>query len=98
MIKTEPFNGVQGVHSVGKRDELYPNQCVIGTTIVNVPLSFHTTSDEGRKQGAWGVLHDVVVVEKQEEKGVSCSHIEVQGKELFDLKITKRHIMSEIED
>lgn len=77
MIKIELFNGVQGVYSVGKRDELYFNQCVIGIIIVNVLFSFYIILDEGRKQGVWGVLYDVVVVEKQEEKGVFCLYIEV---------------------
>ena len=86
MIKAKLFDGVQSVNSVGKRDELDANKRVISTTVVNVPLCFKATSDEGGEQRTGRVLHNVVIVEKQKEKAVPCSHIKVRGKDLFDLK------------
>ena len=62
------------------------NKCVISTTVLNVPLCFKATSDEGREQRTRRVLYNVVIVEKQKEKVVPSSHIKVRGKDLFDLK------------
>ena len=91
MIKAKPFNGVQGVNSVSKRDELDTNQGVISSAVVNIPLSFHAATDEWREQRTGRILDNVVVVDKQDIKGVSCSHTEVLGKELLNLNNKKGH-------
>lgn len=85
MIKTKPLNGVQSVHGVGERDELDTNQSVVGTAVINIPLSFQAATDEGREQRTGGILDNVAIVEEQKENTVFCPHTEMKSKELFEL-------------
>ena len=85
MIKAEPFNGVQGVNSVSKRDELHPNQGVVSSTVVNVPFSFQASTDEGGEQRTGTELDNVVVVQKQIEDVVPSSYSEMRCKEILEL-------------
>lgn len=85
VIKTEPFNGVQCVDSVGEGNKLHTNQGVVCSAVVNIPLSFQTAADEGREQGTGTKLDNVAVVEEQKEDVVLCSHAKVKSKQLLEL-------------
>ena len=86
MIKTKPLDGVQSVNRVGEGDELDANQGVVSTAVINIPLSFHAATDEGREQRTGTKLDDVAIVEEQKENVVFCSHTEMKSKELFELR------------
>ena len=49
MVKAKPLDGVQGVDCVREGDELDTNQSIVSTAVINIPLSFQATADEGRE-------------------------------------------------
>ena len=63
MIKTKPFDGVQSIDSVGKRDELDSDQGAISAAIINIALSFLAATDDRGEQGTGAELHNVAIVE-----------------------------------
>lgn len=85
MIKTQPFDGVQGVYCVGKTDKLNPNHCIVSTSVVNVAFSFLAATHDRGKQWAGAELHKVAIVEEKAENVILCAHAKMECKQLLEL-------------
>ena len=85
VIKAKPLDGIQGVDCVGEGDELDTNQSIVGTAVINIPLSFQAATDEGREQRTGTILDNVAIVEEQKENVIFCSHTKMKSKEFFEL-------------